>query len=91
MTGVLKLPFRVGRHAIGWLLVALRFIGWLVVRFVTRGLWPALRRGVPATLRGFRGIARWVWPKLVVGFALIGLGFAKAGNAVKRTVERDDA
>lgn len=90
MMGVLKLPFRVGWRAVGGLLVALRFIGRLVVRFVTRGLWPALRRGVPGTLRGIRGAARWVWPKLVVGFALIGLGLVKASNAVKRTVRRDD-
>jgi len=89
--GVLKFPLRLGRRAIGGLLVALRFIGRLVIRFVMRGLWPALRRGVPATLRGARGAARWVWPKLLVGFALIGLGLVKAGNAVKRTVRRDDS
>jgi len=91
MMAVLKLPFRVGWRTIGGLLVALRIIGRLVIRFVRRGLWPALRRGVPATLQEIRGAARWVWPKLLVGFALMGLGLVKAGNAVKRTVRRDDS
>jgi len=63
---------------------ALRIIGVHALR----ALWWVTRVGLPALGRGARGLGRWVWPKLVVAFALLGYGAVRAGTWVRRKISR---
>ncbi len=84
MTAVLKFPFRLLWVILKLSASVLRYAGTVALWLLTVVIWPALRHGVPAALRGIRRGARWLWPKLIVGIVLICSGLAWTWAAIRR-------
>lgn len=60
----------------------------IIGRHLIHLLWWIIRVGVPALGRGARAFGRFVGPRLVLAFALLGYGTARAGTWVRRKISR---
>ncbi|MCY3912094.1 MAG: hypothetical protein OXG43_02475 [Chloroflexi bacterium] len=60
----------------------------IIGRHLIRLLWWIIRVGVPALGRGARAVGRFIGPRLVLAFALLGYATARAGTWVRRKITR---